>query len=80
MKLATLKTADRDGELLVVARNLATAVSARHVAPNLMTALERWEVVEPALQSLYAQLNAGTAHDAVAFDPKQAAAPLPRAK
>jgi len=79
MKLATLKNGGRDGALVVVARDLATAARAGAIAPTLQCALEQWDVVQPALQVLYAQLNDGVANAAFAFDPARCEAPLPRA-
>jgi len=78
MKLASLKSG-KDGRLVVVTRNLQSAVDAVAIAPTLLEALERWTQCEPKLMALYEQLNAGTAAGAFAFDPSQAAAPLPRA-
>ncbi len=79
MKLATLKNGSRDGQLVVVARDLSRAVKASAVAPALQQALERWAEVAPALTRLYEQLTAGTLPDAFPFDPHSAMAPLPRA-
>src|SRR5512145_1771763 len=79
MKLATLKNASRDGQLVVVSQDLAWALDASCVAPTLQHAIENWSSSEPRLQALSRQLNAGEAADAFAFDPSQAMAPLPRA-
>ncbi|MGC3982424.1 MAG: fumarylacetoacetate hydrolase family protein [Steroidobacteraceae bacterium] len=78
MKLATLK-GGRDGRLVVVSRDLKQAVSASAIAATMMEALERWDEVTPKLNELYAALNAGTAAGAFTFNPREAAAPLPRA-
>jgi len=78
MKLATLKNGIRDGRLVVVSRNLASAVDARPISGTLQSALEQWDTVQPKLQALYDQLNAGQATGAFAFDAAQAMAPLPR--
>ena len=78
MKLASLK-GGKDGRLVVVSRDLQTVVLADAIAPTLLDALERWTECESRLVDLYEQLNAGTAAGAFAFDPAQAAAPLPRA-
>jgi fumarylacetoacetate (FAA) hydrolase len=78
VKLAS-RRAGRDGELLVVARDLASAASAARLAPTLQSALDDWERVEPALQNLYAQVNAGSAPDQFALDQASLDAPLPRA-
>lgn len=77
MKLASLRKG-RDGALIVVSRDLKTAVSAAPVAATMQEALDRWSEVEPALGALYDQLNNGTAQDAFAFDMNTVAAPLPR--
>ncbi|TWO72919.1 fumarylacetoacetate hydrolase family protein [Caenimonas sedimenti] len=78
MKLASLK-GGKDGRLAVVSRDLKRAVSAASIAPTLLDALERWTECESQLARLYDQINQGAATDAFDFDPRQAAAPLPRA-
>ena len=79
MKLATLKDGSRDGRLAVVSRDLATACSAQAIAPTLQGALDDWDRAAPALEALSNQLNRGQAAGVFPFDPRQAAAPLPRA-
>ena len=79
MKLATLKDGSRDGQLAVVSRDLKTAQLADAIAPALQRALDDWNFFAPQLDDLYAQLNAGRARRAFAFDPAQCMAPLPRA-
>jgi len=49
MKFATRRNGSRDGELLIVARDLTKAVSAHDIAPTLLAALERWDDVAPQL-------------------------------
>lgn len=78
MKLATLRDGSRDGCLLVVSRDLRRAVRAASVAPTLLSALESWSAAAPALETLSASLNAGSAVDAFDLDVTQLAAPLPR--
>ncbi|WP_322045085.1 fumarylacetoacetate hydrolase family protein [Paraburkholderia sp. J67] len=78
MKFATRKSACRDGELLIVSRDLSRAVSAHDIAPTLLDALERWDSVAPRLAARYEDLNAGHALSDFAFDPRTCAAPLPR--
>jgi len=78
MKLASLK-GGRDGRLAVVSRDLARAVTAQDIAPNLQAALDDWENLAPRLSSLYEALNAGEAADTFPFDPRNCASPLPRA-
>lgn len=77
MKLATLPNASRDGQLVVVSRDLQWAAQAP--IPTLQLAIENWADNEPKLQAVYARLNAGTSADAFRFDPALAMAPLPRA-
>jgi fumarylacetoacetate (FAA) hydrolase len=78
MKLATLKNGGRDGRLVVVSRDLSTAVDAEAVASTMSDAMDRWDSVLPGLQALYAALNEGSAAGAFAFEPSQAMSPLPR--
>lgn len=79
MKLATLKNGSRDGQLVVVSRDLSWALDASPVALTLQQAIENWSTVEPSLQALATQLDAGVVEGALPFDPSQASAPLPRA-
>jgi fumarylacetoacetate (FAA) hydrolase len=78
MKLASRRHG-RDGELLVVSRDLGRAVSAGQVAPTLQAALDDWTRAQPQLARLYADLNAGNASGAFALDQSALDAPLPRA-
>ncbi|MEM1155366.1 MAG: fumarylacetoacetate hydrolase family protein [Pseudomonadota bacterium] len=77
MKLASLKSG-RDGELIVVSRDLSSAVSAKSIAPTLQAALDDWEQCGPKLEALYNHLQLGEAKDAFDFDPAAVDAPLPR--
>lgn len=80
MKLASLKQGGRDGELVVVSRDLTQAVRVRDFAPTLQRALDDWRAVAPMLEAAYQRLNDGAFKDqAFAFDPMLVAAPLPRA-
>ncbi|WAH55785.1 fumarylacetoacetate hydrolase family protein [Pseudomonas silvicola] len=79
MKLATLKNNARDGQLVVVSRDLSQYSVATGIAPTLQHAIEHWAETAPLLQALYEHLQAGTADAARPFDPAQAMAPLPRA-
>ncbi|TDG14122.1 FAA hydrolase family protein [Seongchinamella unica] len=78
MKLASLKSG-RDGQLIVVSRDLGEAVAAADIAPTLQAALDNWHEAAPALQALYEALCAGKAANSFNFDPGRCAAPLPRA-
>ena len=79
MKLATIKDSSRDGQLLVVSRDLSTAHYATGIADRLQQVLDDWNFLSPQLQDLYETLNSGKARHAFAFDPRQCMAPLPRA-
>lgn len=79
MKLGTLKDGSRDGTLVVVSRDLRTAVKASGIARTMQAAIDDWSSVAPALQDLSDALNGGTAGDSFAFDPAAMASPLPRA-
>jgi fumarylacetoacetate (FAA) hydrolase len=78
MKLATLRSGTRDGSLLVVKKDLSAWTSAAHLAPTLQAALDAWDVVEPKLQALAAQLESG-AVKSEPWDATKLEAPLPRA-
>jgi fumarylacetoacetate (FAA) hydrolase len=79
MKLATYKDGSRDGQLLVVSRDLATAHFTNGTATRLQQVLDDWNFLSPQLEDLYATLNDGKARHAFAFDPRLCMAPLPRA-
>jgi fumarylacetoacetate (FAA) hydrolase len=79
MKLATFKDGSRDGQLVVVSRDLTTAHFATGIAHRLQQVLDDWNFLSPQLQDLYVTLNQGKARHAFDFDPKLCMAPLPRA-
>jgi fumarylacetoacetate (FAA) hydrolase len=79
MKLATYKDGSRDGQLVVVSRDLSTAHYATGIAHHLQQVLDDWNFLSPQLQDLYVTLNQGKARHAFPFDPALCMAPLPRA-
>jgi len=79
MKLASYKDGSRDGQLVVVSRDLATAHYATGIATRLQQVLDDWSFLSPQLEDLYTTLNHGRARHAFPFDPKMCMAPLPRA-
>lgn len=79
MKLATLKNNTRDGELIVVSKDLKRAVSAKKIAPTMQAALDDWESIAPQLEALYSKLNEHSLDDIFTFETTKVAAPLPRA-
>lgn len=79
MKLATLRDGSRDGQLVVVSRDLTLAHHAAGIVSRLQGALDDWNFIAPQLADLYQTLNEGRARHAFPFDPALAMAPLPRA-
>jgi fumarylacetoacetate (FAA) hydrolase len=79
MKPATYKDSSRDGQLVVVSRDLSTAHYATGIAGKLQQVLDDWNFMSPQLQDLYETLNQGKARHAFPFEPSRCMAPLPRA-
>lgn len=79
MKLATLNDGSRNGQLIVVARDLKTACIAHDIAPTLQAALDDWGFISPQLEALYQKLNSGKAAHSFEWKAGACMAPLPRA-
>jgi len=79
MKLATLKNNTRDGQLVVVSRDLSTAVVVADIANTLQQAIDSWSDVSDKLATVYHALNAGTVENTLAFEQDNCESPLPRA-
>ncbi|AWL11342.1 Fumarylacetoacetase [Saliniradius amylolyticus] len=79
MKLATLKNDTRDGQLVIVSKDLKSAVAVTHIASTMQEALDNWDTVAMHLQATYHALNIGQLDDVMSFDPAQCESPLPRA-
>jgi fumarylacetoacetate (FAA) hydrolase len=79
MKLATYKDGSRDGQLLVVSRDLASAHYATGIANTLQQVLDDWNFLSPQLQDLSDALNQGRTRHAFPFEAARCMAPLPRA-
>ncbi|WP_120971720.1 MULTISPECIES: fumarylacetoacetate hydrolase family protein [unclassified Comamonas] len=79
MKLATYKDGSRDGQLVVVSRDLSLAHYATGIASRMQQVLDDWAYLAPQLQDLSHELNSGKARHAFPFDPQRCMAPLPRA-
>jgi fumarylacetoacetate (FAA) hydrolase len=77
MKLATLRAGARDGQLVVVSRDLTRCLSVMPIA-TLQSALDEWDVVAPTLRVFSDRVNAGD-KGTIPFDPKACLSPLPRA-
>ena len=80
MKLATYKDGSRDGQLVVVSRDLATAHYASGIATRLQQVLDDWNFLSPQLEDL-CDVARTTARRGTrfAFEPARCMAPLPRA-
>jgi fumarylacetoacetate (FAA) hydrolase len=79
MKFATYQDGSRDGQLLVVSRDLSQAHYATGISGRLQAVLDDWGFLAPQLQDLSDALNAGRARHAFAFEAERCLAPLPRA-
>jgi fumarylacetoacetate (FAA) hydrolase len=79
MKLATYQDGSRDGQLVVVSRDLGSAHYATGIATRLQQVLDDWNFLSPQLEDLYTTLNQGKARHAFPFEPAKCMAPLPRA-
>src|SRR5262245_12334615 len=79
MKLATYKDGSRDGQLVVVSRDLGQAHYAVGIASRMQQVLDDWNFLSPQLEDLYVALNHGKSLHAFPFDPAMCMAPLPRA-
>jgi fumarylacetoacetate (FAA) hydrolase len=78
VKLATLRNGTRDGQLVVVSRDLSRAIPVPSIAPTLQAALDDWSRIAPRLLVVSDRLAAGDVDGALPFDPHAALAPLPR--
>ncbi|MDP4535021.1 fumarylacetoacetate hydrolase family protein [Alkalimonas collagenimarina] len=79
MKLATLNNGHRDGQLVVVSRDLQHCVTIPQIAMTLQQLLDDWQQKAPQAEEIYQALNAGDVADAVAFEQQHCESPLPRA-
>ncbi|MEO7335813.1 MAG: fumarylacetoacetate hydrolase family protein [Caldimonas sp.] len=79
MKLATYRDGSRDGQLVVVSRDLRQAHYASGTATRLQQVLDDWNFHSPQLEELSQSLNHGRTRHAFAFEPARCMAPLPRA-
>ncbi|MEM8798143.1 MAG: fumarylacetoacetate hydrolase family protein [Pseudomonadota bacterium] len=78
MKLASLNNGTRDGQLVVVSKDLTQATLVGHIAPTLQAALDDWERVSPRLERAAEMLEHG-AQPTIRFREHNALSPLPRA-
>ena len=79
MKLASLKNGTRDGQLVVVSKDLSVCSAVKDIAPTLQFALDQWAKVESQLNEVYLALNEGRVADSMPFNQEACESPLPRA-
>lgn len=77
MKLATLKNGTRDGQLVIVSKDLTAYRKAPAPYATLQAALDDWENAAPVLGAVAAELEIDRDGDA-SFDESAALSPLPR--
>lgn len=78
MKLASLRSDTKHGQLIVVSKDNKQAVKSLGPA-SLLEALESWNVVSAKLEQIYHSLNNGSAADAFSLRMEDCIAPLPYA-
>lgn len=79
MKLASYKDGSKNGQLVVVSKDLSLAHYTTGIVHSLQEALEDWNFIGPQLQDLYDQLNFGKTKYHFAFQAGMCRAPLARA-
>lgn len=79
MKLASIDNQTRDGQLVVVNKELTKAVKVPQIAATMQAAIDNWSATESQLQEVYAQLNANKLESAFDFSTAKVMAPIPRA-
>lgn len=79
MKLASLKNNTRDGELIIVNKDLTKYVSAKNIANNMQFALDNWDEIFSDLNQVYNDLNNNKLSNTHDFDSNKVSSPLPRA-
>ncbi|MFC5045405.1 fumarylacetoacetate hydrolase family protein [Aquimarina hainanensis] len=79
MKLASIDNQTRDGQLVVVNKELTKAIKVPHISETLQQALDNWSETEPKLKEVYTSLNANQLESAFNFSEVKVIAPIPRA-
>ncbi|GIU50173.1 fumarylacetoacetate hydrolase family protein [Shewanella algidipiscicola] len=79
MKLASYNNGRRDGQLMLVSKDLTKTVVVPAIAHTLQQLLDAWDLLQPQLQELYEALNSGMLDNAIDFDEAKCLSPLPRA-
>jgi fumarylacetoacetate (FAA) hydrolase len=80
MKLASINNNTRDGELVVVNKELTKAVRVPEIAQTMQQAIDNWNTTEVQLQKVYQQLNDQELNNhTFDFQSVNVMAPIPRA-
>ncbi|WOT06371.1 fumarylacetoacetate hydrolase family protein [Shewanella youngdeokensis] len=79
MKIASYDNGRRDGQLMLVSRDLTKAVAVPAIAHTMQQLLDAWGLLNPQLVELYDALNQGLMDNAIEFDEAKCLSPLPRA-
>ncbi len=79
MKLSTIKNNTRDGQLVVVNKDLTLAVTVSEIAQTMQQALDNWSEISPKLEEVYSKLQSGLVSKTFEFKSENAMAPIPRA-
>ena len=77
MKLATLNDGTKDGQLIIVSKDLKTFVEAQDVASTMQNAMDNWDSVKTLLEDISIELNAGMIKSNT-FDARLVHSPFPR--
>lgn len=83
MKLATYDNGTRDGQLMVVSRDLSRCLNVTNLVPTMQALLDEWDKHAFQLQAMYVTMNQacemGNAEDYSLFEQPKCLSPLPRA-
>ncbi|NQY07835.1 MAG: fumarylacetoacetate hydrolase family protein, partial [Flavobacteriaceae bacterium] len=79
MKLASIDNKTRDGQLVVVNKELTKAVKVTEIAETMQFAIDNWGDLESKLQNVYEELNSNRLSNTIDFASIRVIAPIPRA-
>jgi len=79
MKLASIDNNTRDGQLVVVNKELTKAVRVSEIAETMQSALDNWNETQNKLQTVYEDLNSDKLSNVLDFSSLKVMAPIPRA-
>ncbi len=79
MKLASIDNKTRDGQLVVVNKDLTKAVTVPEIAATMQFAIDNWKETVTKLESVYNDLNSDKLPNAFNFSSVRVLAPIPRA-